>query len=89
MGGEGDTSSDLMVGVTAELEALEAVAKRLQTSGFTRPVTIIGQVSRSTAEAHARNASLADGGRLMSFEPCSLFLLFFPPNFPHFQIIWC
>lgn len=40
----GGTGSDLMVGVTAELEVLENSVRRLQNTGITRPVILLGQV---------------------------------------------
>ncbi|CAN0001543.1 unnamed protein product [Ectocarpus sp. 12 AP-2014] len=39
----GGIDSDLMIGVTAELEVLENSVRRLQNAGITRPVILLGQ----------------------------------------------
>lgn len=50
MSDAGGTDSDLMVGVTAELEVLENSVRRLQNAGITRPVILLGQVSTQETE---------------------------------------
>lgn len=48
--GKDGPASDLMVGMTAELEVLKNSARRLQTAGITRPVILLGQARTQTKD---------------------------------------